>query len=302
MPPSLHPGPRPRDVLREQLRLVRTALRAPFAVALAAAVVATLLFTLEIVADGEVVDFRPEQWILPGLLGLLLPLVVWKGEDHREDSLLWTLPVDRRKHALSRVFGGWIWLMVGVALFVVWLLGLALLSGGNILTEETLRFLPSAAIPAPGGPDPAAVRTVRWAPEPWLWLIPFTAATATYLLGSALALGATVRGVAGGAVALFLGLLLIGAAGELSGSEWLTFAPSRVARAFVYEPYGLATLLTASSEFFAAKITIGTGETVVLGRGVPEFGRWATAAAIWLAAGAVALWAAVGRHRERRGP
>jgi hypothetical protein len=86
------------------------------------------------------------------------PIVVWRGEERFGASFLWTLPVDRWRHALAKVFAGWVWLMGGVALFVLWSLALTLLSGGNILAEETLRVLRSLPLSASRTLDPAAWR------------------------------------------------------------------------------------------------------------------------------------------------
>lgn len=299
---ALHPTPGPRDMLLEQVRAVGLALRLPAAAVAALGALATLFFATEILGDGAVVDFRPERWILPGLAGLLLPLAVWQGEERFGAGFLWTLPVDRRRHALAKVFAGWVWLMAAVALFVVWLLGLALLSGGNILAEETIRFLPTSAIPAPGAVDTGAVRTVRWTPHPLLWLVPFTAATVMYLVASALALGMTLRALIAAALGLFLLLFLTGLAGQMTGSEWLIFAPSRLLRSFLHERYGLAMILTASTDFLEARASLPTGEMVVVGSGVPHLGHWAAATLLWTGAGLWALWLAASRHRERRRP
>ena len=43
---------------------------------------------------------------------------------------------------LTKVLAGWLWLMGGVALYVFWLLVLALVSGGRVLPPETLHVLP----------------------------------------------------------------------------------------------------------------------------------------------------------------
>ena len=55
-------------------------------------------------------------------MGALLPIAVWARDERFGPGFLWTLPVDRRRHALTKVLAGWVWLMGGVALFVLWLL------------------------------------------------------------------------------------------------------------------------------------------------------------------------------------
>ena len=141
---TFHSAPRTRDVLLAQIRAVGFAPRGPALAAMAVVALATLLITIESLKTGEVIAFHPEHQMLPGIVGLLLPIVVWRGEERFGASFLWTLPVDRWRHALAKVFAGWVWLMGGVALFVLWSLALTLLSGGNILAEETLRVLRSS--------------------------------------------------------------------------------------------------------------------------------------------------------------
>lgn len=300
--PTLHATPRARVVLLEQVRAVGSALRGSAAVAGLMVGVATLFVAAGVLRDGDVIHFHPEHSILPGLVGLLLPVGVWKGEERFGGGFLWTLPVDRRRHALAKVFAGWVWLMAAVAVFALGLLGLALLTGGNVLAEETLRFIPPASVPIAGAPDASAIQTVRWTPRPLLWLVPFTAATVTYLLGSALTLGPRhpPRWMVGTLLGVFVVFAVLSEVGRATSSEWLTFAPSRLLRSFLYGPYGLARLLTAGTDLFTIRASPSTGETVATSRGLPDPGLWARATLLWGAVGLAALWAAASRHRERR--
>ncbi len=298
--PGLHPTPRGRDVLLEQVRAVGLSIRGPAAAAVAVGAVALLLAAIDVLQDGEALPFRPQQWVLPAFVGLLLPLGVWRGEARSAAGLLWTLPVDRRRHALARVAAGWVWLMAGVAVLVLGLLALALLSGGGILAPETLHVLTS---PLPPDADVRAgvpVRTFRWTPEPVLWLVPFTSATATYLLASALALGSTARRIVAVAAGVFLLVAGVSVAGELTGSRWLVLAPSRAVSALVYGQHGLMTLLTGRTEVMGFRTALSPGETVMVWRDLPDVGRWAVATLLWTSAGLASLWAATLRHRERR--
>ncbi|HEX2092566.1 MAG TPA: hypothetical protein VHG28_09205 [Longimicrobiaceae bacterium] len=295
---ALHPTPRPRDVLREQLRAVGLALRVPAAATVALVGLVTLLLTAELLREGGRVDFHPEHQMLPSVVGLLLPIAVWRGEARFGAGFLWTLPVERRRHALARVFAGWAWLMAAIALFVLWLLAFTLLSGGSLLAEETLRLLPSYSVRAPGPIDPAAVRSVPWTPQPLLWLVPFTAATGTYLLASALALGSRypLRWIIG----TVLGVFLVGAIGDAADVKWLAFGPSNPLESLLNGPYGLDTLFTARTESLKIDVTLSTGESVVVWRGLPDLGQWAAATLLWIGAGVLALLAAASRHREGR--
>ena len=225
---------------------------------------------------------------------MLLPVAVWMGEERFDAGFLWTLPVDRRRHALAKVLAGWVWLMGAVALLVLWLLALVLFSGGNILAEETRRVLPS--FQALVTFDPGAVHDVRWTPQPLLWLVPFTAATGTYLLASALALG--TRYPLWWVVGTVSGFFLLVALGEASNAERLINVPGWLLEGLLPGPYGVDALLTARTESLQVAATLSTGETLVVWRALPDLGHWATATLLWTGTGLVALIAAASRHRE----
>jgi hypothetical protein len=295
---GLHPTPGARIVLREQIRAVGCALRAAAAVATALLVLATLLTTIALLRGGGNIDFAPELSMLPGMLGFLFPIRVWLGDERFGSSFLWTLPVDRRRHALAKVFAGWVWLMAAVALLVFWMLGLALLSGGNILADETLRVLPSALTARPGTVDPAALQAVRWSPQPVLWLVPFTAATGAYVIASAITLG--VRKPLWWLAAIVLGILLVNAVGVAAGANQVAVAPWRLLESLHIGPYGLDALLTARTESLSTEVLLSTGETVGVWRGLPDVGEWMLATLLWTSGALLALWAAASRHRESR--
>lgn len=297
-PSTRHPVPPMRDVLAEQVRLVGLSLRWPGLVALALVAVTSALVLTEVLAAGRVIEFDPEQIMVPGPAAMLLPAFVWRNEERFGSAFLWTLPVDRRRHALAKVAAGWVWLMLAVALFVLWLLALSLVTGDRILAEDTRGFLPAVPFPEPGTIDRQVVRSIRWAPQPLLWLVPFTAATAAYLLASAVTLGPRhpLRWIVGTVLTFFL---LLGIA-EATGSRWLLDAPNRYLRPLFIGPYGLDTVLTARTEFLKVGTRLTTGESVIVWRGLPDLGQWATSTVLWTAAGVLALWTAASRHRERR--
>ena len=295
---TLHATPRLRDVLVEQVRVVGLSLRWLGVATLVVLVAAAALLWTELLAHGRVIAFHPEQVLIPGPVALLLPVLVWRNEDRYGDGFLWTLPVDRRQHAVAKVCAGWVWLMGGVVLFVLWLVALSLLSGGRLLAEETRGFLEATPFPAPGTIDPNAIGTVRWTPRPLLWLVPFTAATAMYLLASAVMLGPRrpLRWVLGTVLGFFL---LVGLA-EATSSRWLLDAPNRYLRPIFIGPYGLDTVLTARTEFLKVGTTLASGESVIVWRGLPNLREWALATLLWTGAGLLALWTAASRHRDRR--
>ncbi|HYR08188.1 MAG TPA: hypothetical protein VEQ60_10485 [Longimicrobium sp.] len=295
---ALHSTPPLRGVLREQVRAVGLALRGPAAALGALAALATALVLSDIVRNSQAVDFHPERWVLAGVAGLLLPAAVWKGEERFGAAFLWTLPVDRRGHTLARAFAGWAWLMAGVAAFVLWLLALALVSGGSVGVKETLLTIPSFPLPGPGPIDAATVRPVQWTPARVLWLVPFTAATATYLLSTAVTLG--VRHPLRWIAAIVLAGFLVATVSEAADAEGAAELPEKVLSLLVAGRYGLETVLIASTESLKIDTTLSTGERAMVWRGLPDPGQWAMATLIWTAAGLAALWAAASRHGERR--
>ena len=243
---ALHATPTWRSVVMAQLRLVGSALRGPALVAAGLAVPATLLL-IEFSPAG-VLDFRPErQELLFGGLGLLVATGAWFGDERIGSGFLWTLPVDRRSHALARVFAGWVWLMGVVMLSVLWLLAVSVFTGGSVMAEESLRLISSPAgafsFPAGGTLDAGAVQTVEWTPTPILWLVPFAAATGVYLIASAMALGIRqpVRWAGGIALAVYL----VAGLGQDVYGNWPATAPGRVLQGVFDGRYGLDALLTA---------------------------------------------------------
>ena len=185
------------------------------------------------------------------------------------------------------------------AIFILWLLGACLLSGGSILADETLHVLPSPAF-TQGALSPESLRSVLWSPNPLLWLVPFTAATGTYVLASALALAVRhpLRWTAGTVLALFL----VVAVGHAAAAGWLIRLPERQVGSLLNGTYGLDALLTARTESLKMDTTLTTGETVVVWRDLPTVGQWLTATLIWITAGMLCLWAASARHGEQRRP
>jgi hypothetical protein len=154
---TLHPTPRARDVVREQVRVVGLGLRREALVAAAVLGVITVVIAIDIVRGSAATWFDSDEWLPLGLISFLVPFAVWRTEKRFGPAFLWTLPVDRRRLALAKVFAGWVWLMSALAFFVSWQVTLALLSG---VTHA---------------------RTVA--------SIAFPGTTAMYLFGSALVLG-----------------------------------------------------------------------------------------------------------------
>lgn len=152
---TLHPAPRWRDVVLEQLRVVGLSLRP------AALIVAVVLGSGTVMVGGEIITggpgFDSNETFPTALVAFLYPFAVWRNEKRFGPAFLWTFPVDRRWLALAKVFAGFVWLTAAVAFFVTWLLTLGLFAGA-----------------------PLAHTIAR---------IPFTATAAMYLFGSAVVVG-----------------------------------------------------------------------------------------------------------------
>jgi hypothetical protein len=293
--------PRLRAVLMEQLRTIGFALRMPMLVAAALAVLVTLVLAIQIVSGDMQGSFLAEPSATPGVIGALLPIAVWAREERFGPGFLWTLPVDRSRHALIKVLAGWLWLMSGVALYALCLLVLTLVSEGGVLPVETLNVL-TTAVPRSAPVDPAALRIVQWAPGALIWAVPFGGATATYLLASAFMLGARrpLRWMVGAVLLLPVSSLVSHMAGRVLGVQWLADAPERALVQLLEGRYGLDALLKLRTWTLDRRAVLPTGEGIEVWTAVPDLADWRTAALLWTGAGLLALWAAASRHRERR--
>ena len=295
------PLPRLRDVLLAHFRTIGSTLRLPILIAPAFAVLATVVFALRMRSGDPVVNLHAQPSSFPGIVGALLPIAVWAREERFGPSFLWTLPVDRFRHGLIKVAAGWLWLMAGIAIFLLCQIIVALVSGGQIVPVETLYFhhTPvSSRVPL----DPSVLRTIRWAPGPTILAVPFVSATATYLLGSAVMLGVRYpfRWVAG-AVALSAVSNVVGDVvnGPLR-TRGMDHPPDRVVALIGESRYGLETLLTLRSWSLDHLAILTTGERIQVWSGLPPLDDWRIAALLWTGAGLLALLAAASRHRERR--
>jgi hypothetical protein len=298
--PALHPTPRLADVLREQVRAVALALRVPALGALVLLTLGSALAIGEFITGGGAVDFAPELSMLPGIIGLLFPVAVWKGERRFGISFLWLLPVDRARHALAKVAAGWVCLMMAVLFFLLWILVLAFVTGGNILGEHAVQLLPSPMVPEARTLDAAALRTVLYAPQPIFWLVPFTAATGAYALASAVALG--VRHPLRWVIGVPLSVMVVSAIGVAADVDWLRFLASRLVDVIHEGRFGLDTLLTARAESLKTVVVLTNGKTASVWRALPDIGDWAVATLLWIGVGLGALLAASSRQRERLRP
>lgn len=154
---SLHPTPRWRDVVVEQIRIVGLSLRREALIVAVILGIVTLVIAIDIVRGSAQTWFDSDEWFQLGIVAFLFPFAVWWRDRRFAPAFLWTLPVDRRRLALAKVFAGWVWLAAALAILTSWQLALAFFSG--VPGAETLPFMA------------------------------FTGVTAMYLFGSALVLG-----------------------------------------------------------------------------------------------------------------
>lgn len=295
---KLHRLPTPGAVLLEQTRVLGLALR-PLGIGVGLLLAFFGVYALYDNLIGgvhkgpPVVSLPADLLTYLSLTGLALPLFLKRGSvtPFRQD-LPWTLPVDRARHALVRVAGGWLWLMAAVAVLLLWAVGIPFLSGGGLLEPE-LHLVAPFTVPRPL--DPSSLPTVMWSIPRWLWLVPFPAATALYLFSSALSLATPhpARWIVGTG----LGLLLLAAVAERVDLTWFVDPAAYVLDKLVEGRYGLSTLLTGATVAVPG-VDLPTGEELSMFVGLPTFGRWIAASALWITAGLAGLGLAALRHRD----
>ncbi|HEY0025873.1 MAG TPA: hypothetical protein VGB24_23490 [Longimicrobium sp.] len=281
---TLHPVPARGVVAREALRAVGQSVRLEVG-----AVLALLLGLLVLMATvqpqgagGADYDVSDMTWPVV-ILGLFAPLAVWKHDEPSRRAYLWSLPVERARHTLAKVASGWTMLMGLVAAYVLWAMTVALVTDGNITINPEWEAALRPTLP----PD-ARIRDLTLSGHPWLWLVPFTAATTTYLLGSILALLADhpLRVVAGAGFAFFVAIGLL----ESTGGAAEHTADSLFVH-LVTNPYGIVTEVTGVVHRF------DTGPGVLNDQ--PNLGAWARATLLWMGAGLAATVLAARRYQER---
>jgi hypothetical protein len=145
------------EVLREQLSSVGLAMKRE---AMVVAGFLGLLTAIVVLQPGRgEFPLSPVEGIAAALATLLLPMVVWKGEDPARRGYHRAMPVEHSPHAIARGTAGWAWAMAGVTAFFAWIGLLSAATGGSVADVQ-----------------------------PWQWLAPFAGATVLYLFGSALTL------------------------------------------------------------------------------------------------------------------
>ena len=278
-------------VFAEQLRVVGLAVRREATVLLAGLAVVSALVWIDMLDAQGSMDGMPMPPVMMIVFGALAPFAVWKDERPFDGAHLWTLPVERRRHALTKVLAGGVWLLVAVAALQIWLLGLALATGGDLVEQQTRMLV------RPGGLSDLV--PVPWTPQPWQWASPFTTAVTCYLIGSAFMLGVKYPLRWGTlAVVAFVGF------GILSEEVLPPGPPERLFEWIVEGPVGIDPATVGGGDAQETETLTGGRdfigpEVLVIWRRLPSFEQWAPAALAWLGLGAIAVSVAAWRHRER---
>ena len=274
-----------RAVWREQLRITGLSIRRE---AVIAATLLGLWCLAVVLTDGESANFRldpsePGFGFFGVFAALLFPLLVWKGERPFGDTPIWSLPVDHRRHALTKVAAGWVWLMpfLGGALLCIVLTTLA---GGGALGADEVRQLITDTEGFFAG-EAEATRAVPWTTPWWAWVLPFTSATAAYLFASALLLATAYP--FRWAVALY----------------FLSFAPAGLAMTFFSEFGSLRRGIDLVAWFIGGGdlswgVRLPTGEFAQGWPLLPSVGLWVASAAFWIGLGVACVVTASSRVRE----
>ena len=288
---DLHPLPKTGAVLKEQTLTVGLALR-PLGIGVGILLVIFGVYALcDNLAEPNATAGLPADLLLYlSLVGIGLPLFVrWGSVRPFRSGIPWTFPVERARHALMRVTGGWFWLMVAVAVLLLWSVGIPLLSGGALVEPRLFLVAPFT------DPRPLALPTVLWSIPWWLWLVPFPAATTFYLFTSALFLATPhpMRWVAGSVLGIFFLVFLT----EWANLAWIADVTEAPLWALFEGRYGLSTLVTGATSAVDGVDRL-TGESMPQFVGLPTFGRWVVSAGLWIGLGLATLGMAALRHRD----
>lgn len=269
-PAVFHPAPGWGAVLREQVRAVGQAVRLELLAAMGLMAAMTLVMVIDRATGGGEAHFTLVDMVWPVVLvAVFAPWAVWKGDTPSRRAYLWAMPVDRARGSLAKVLGGAAWLTVGVAGFLAWAVAASLLTGGRI--GSGLQSVPGADVTLSG--------------NPWMWLVPFAAALAAYLAGSAVALLSdhAWRWYAG---LTFAGVLLLDFADE-------TPALGRLVGAVLGGRHGFVTLMTGSP---SGPVVYGGPEAAAP---VLDLGAWLVAVLLWVGPALALVILAARRHQER---
>lgn len=169
---ALHPVPEQSVVVKEQIEAVSIAIRKEQIAFLVTLAVVVLLGIYSVLRGGhshtpgnEGIDYGPAVTIPMTLVALLIPFGVWRSSDRERRAYDWAMPVAQSTHTIIRMLAGWLWLMLGVAIY------LAVIVLFQVVMVGILGGSMRVDVPA------------------WQWLAPFTSVSIAYLLTSIAMIG-----------------------------------------------------------------------------------------------------------------
>lgn len=266
--PSIHTAPRWRVVAKEQLRVAEehTRLLSLLLVVVFALIAGTFVRMGYVAAHQSPrvgitnMTYIPQMTGMLLILPLILPLVIWQDEDPRRRAYHRAMPMSQPLHALTKVFAGWVWLMVSMCAFVAFML---------ILRVMMQRATGNAQNYVPG---------FVW----WEWLVPFTSVTIAYLLASSAAVGTRQPFVwIFGMPLVYPGIAMLF---ENAGMRQVAHQMSRLISGY----YGVTTAVVGN-------ITWPQGPQHLP---LPSLERWLLATLVWGTAGGVLLYVIARRRTE----
>lgn len=259
-----HPTPPWPAVVREQFRTVGASVRGELVAAGLLLAGATLLMLVYVLRGEGHANFVLVDMAFPAvLLGFFAPFGVWKGEEPARRAYLWALPVARSRNTLVKVLGGWGWLIALVGAYLLWAVAMTVLTGGDFSVGGEI----AQALTHRHLPPEQRIRALSL--EAWMWLVPFTGATVTYLIGTVAAVW-TDRPWRWFAAAAFTCILVV----QLI--EGIVHVDPTL-NAVTTGRYGLVSVMT----------------------GMPSAGGWAGATLVWMVCALAAVLVAAHRHQER---
>ena len=277
-PFTLRPSPSWWMVLKEQFRSVGIAIRQVVLIAGALLLTLSIISVVNAFHNAEPTSISPDLIPLTTFIALFFALAVWRADYRFPNSYLAAMPVNRTRHALTKVAAGWAWLMILVTVFLAWMLALAAITGGHIGIDEMRLFVQEP----PQSKLLAEVATLsrRWVTPPWQWAVFFTSTTAAYLLGSALVLASSrTRRTVGGLAVLCVFLIIAADNGVLYLGPVMPWF-----EAAIVGPYGVMTLITGYDGRFATLTTEG-GTDITVWSALPGLKASVITVMIWLSLG-----------------
>jgi hypothetical protein len=162
---ALHPVPEQSVVVKEQIESVSIAIRKEQIAFLVTLAVVVLRGGHSHTPGNEGIEYGPAATIPMTLVALLIPFGVWRSSDRERRAYDWAMPVAQSTHTIVRMLAGWLWLMLGVAIY------LAVIVLFQVVMVGILGGSMRVDVPA------------------WQWLAPFTSVSIAYLLTSIAMIG-----------------------------------------------------------------------------------------------------------------